>query len=87
MSTSSGSGATVSFAGVIQPVFAQFRDEMLWRMDITSYDVVVANAWRIYSVLIGQDPFAAQMPPASFGSLPPGFVTAFQTWINQGFPP
>ena len=77
----------VSFAKDIVPTLGQYREFMLWRLDLSSYDDVTANAWRIYAVMIGEDPLAAPMPPAGFATLPPGFITTFQSWISQGFPP
>ena len=77
----------VSFKKDIAKPLSPYRDFMLWRLDLSSYDDVKANAWHIYAVMIGEDPLAAPMPPPGFGTLPDGFISTFQNWISQGFPP
>ena len=43
--TASGAAApATSFAKDIVPIFAPYRDNMLWRFDLTDYDAVQANA-------------------------------------------
>ena len=76
--------ANVSFANDIRPLFTQFRAQMLWRMDLTSYDHVKTNAALIYSRITSTgDP----MPAAPFDPLTREQIDMFQTWMNQGCPP
>jgi len=39
---------SVSFEKDIVPIFRQFRDSMMWRLDLTSFDDLKANASMIY---------------------------------------
>ncbi|HYN21186.1 MAG TPA: hypothetical protein VE078_09515 [Thermoanaerobaculia bacterium] len=74
--------ATVSFANDIAPVFHQFRGQMMWRFDLTSYDDVVANNQQILSRIQ-----AKGMPPPPFQPLSDAQIKSFEAWIQQGFPP
>jgi len=76
--------STVSFANDIQPLFTQFRGQMLWRLDLTSYDHVKTNAQLIYNKLTDPND---RMPPAPFEPLTTEQIATFQTWMNQGCPP
>ena len=42
--------SSVSFEKDIVPIFRQFRDSMTWRLDLTSFEDVKANASTIYIV-------------------------------------
>lgn len=73
-----------SFATDIKPLFTQFRGPMLWRLDLTSYDQVKANAQLIYARITDpNDP----MPPAPFEPLTSDQIAKFQQWINDGLLP
>ncbi len=77
----------LSFATDIAPTLQQFRQYMLWRLDLTKYEDVAANALHIQGVITGTDQLAAQMPPAGWEPLPDGFVATFASWIAQNCPP
>ena len=88
MSTPSGgdtAAPATSFAKDIAPIFAPFRDNMLWRFDLTDYDAVKANAQLIDAVI---GPTADNpMPPPPLPPLEPFQVQLFKTWIAQQCPP
>jgi hypothetical protein len=73
--------ATVSFRADIFPLFEQYRGSMLWRLDLTNYDDVKANAALIY------DNISDGMPPAPYASLTKEQIGLFQAWIAQGCRP
>jgi hypothetical protein len=76
--------ATISFANDIQPLFTQFRGQMLWRLDLTSYDQVKANAQLIYNRITDpNDP----MPAAPFPPLTKDQQNAFKAWMDGGMLP
>lgn len=74
--------AAVSFANDIGPLFKQFQGPMMWRLDLTSYDAVKANAALIFGQISTQ-----QMPPPPFPPLTADQIAAFQAWMDQGCPP
>jgi hypothetical protein len=74
--------ATVSFASDIGPLFKQFQGPMMWRLDLTSYDAVKANAPLIFGQISTQ-----LMPPPPFPPLSDAQVATFAAWMKQGFPP
>lgn len=75
-----------SFANDIAPIFNPFRENMLWRFDLTNYDQVKANA-SIIQVFITASP-DGRMPPANYGPpLSAQQIATFQQWIVEGFPP
>ena len=43
---------SVSFEKDIVPIFRQFRDSMMWRLDLTSFDDLKANASMIYNQIL-----------------------------------
>ena len=73
-----------SLAADIKPFFTQFQSQMLWRLDLTSYDQVKANAQLINNKI--NDP-NDPMPPAPFEPLTTDQKDKFQQWINDGFLP
>jgi hypothetical protein len=75
----------VSFANDIMPLFKQFQGAMMWRLDLTSYDAVKANAQTIYNLISAAPP--NNMPPPPFPPLKAEQIAAFQVWMNSGFPP
>ncbi|WP_338847144.1 hypothetical protein V8J88_00320 [Massilia sp. W12] len=72
---------TVSFARDIAPIFAQFRASMTWRLDLTNYDSVKANADMVWSQISTQ-----QMPPAPYPPLTKAQLALFHTWMKEDFP-
>ena len=73
---------TTSFANDISPMFAQYRDRMSWRLDLTDYEDVKENASIIYPQIESGD-----MPPANQGKrFTEDQVKLFQTWIDENFP-
>jgi hypothetical protein len=76
---------SVSFENDIVPVFRQFRGSMLWRLDLTKYEDVKANAAAILAQ-IQTGPKLGGMPPLPYPPLTKKQVDAFQAWINQDFP-
>jgi hypothetical protein len=76
--------ATVSFAKDVAPILKPFRDYMIWRFDLTSYDDVVASSKEIFSRISYQG-----MPPPGSGydPLTEAQIETFRTWIKEGFPP
>jgi hypothetical protein len=74
---------TVSFQIDIVPIFAQYRGSMLWRLDLTNYEDVKANAEMLYSQIIK----GGGMPPAPYESIPADQVALFKKWMAQGFHP
>jgi hypothetical protein len=72
----------VSFASDIMPIFKQFQGPMMWRLDLTSYEAVVANAETIFGRISSKT-----MPPPPFPPLSDDQIAMFQQWIGQGCPP
>jgi hypothetical protein len=73
-----------SFAADIAPMLAPYRDNMLWRLDLTDYEAVKANATAIRDHI---DPSGGDMPPPPLPPLDPGDIGVFQAWITEGCPP
>jgi len=71
----------VSFQNDIMPLFKQFQAEMAWRLDLTSYQDVVANSNTIFSLISTK-----QMPPPPFPPLSDAQIQQFSDWMNSGFP-
>ena len=72
---------STSFANDIQPMFAQYRDRMTWRLDLTLYEDVKDNADIIYYQIS-----TGQMPPANQGRLTQDQIDLFKLWMDQGCP-
>lgn len=72
----------VSFASDIMPLFKQFQGPMMWRLDLTSYDAVKANAETIFDQISTRS-----MPPPPFPPLKAEQIAAFKAWMDAGFPP
>ena len=72
----------VSFSNDIQPLFNQFQGQMMWRLDLTNYDHVKANAQIIYAQING-----GNMPPPPFDPLTLEQIQLFQQWMSEGFAP
>ena len=73
--------AAVSFATQIAPLFAPFRDSMTWRLDLTNYEDMSANANLVYSVIN-----AGGMPPSPYAPLSDEQIALFKNWMTQGSP-
>lgn len=71
----------VRFETHIRPLMRVIdRDNMLWRLDLWSYDDVRTNADEILQRL------QVDMPPQSYGGLwPEEWITLFQRWKNEGY--
>jgi hypothetical protein len=72
----------VSFKNDIAPMFSPYRGSMLWRLDLTNYEDVKANAALIYDQIGSKN-----MPPQPYNSFTPDQVNLFQAWMAQGFYP
>jgi hypothetical protein len=72
----------VSFANDIQPLFKQFQGPMMWRFDLTSYEVCRANAELIWDQISHK-----LMPPPPFQPLSDEQIATFKAWMAAGFPP
>ena len=72
----------VSFSNDIQPLFNQFKGQMMWRLDLTNYDHVKTNAQIIYGQING-----GNMPPPPFDPLTLEQIQLFQQWMSEGFAP
>ena len=76
--------APISFARDIMPVFSPFREQMIWRFDLTRHEDVAANA-KVIQIFIGGE--IPMMPPQPFPPFSKAFVAGFGQWIDQGCPP
>jgi hypothetical protein len=72
----------VSFANDIVPIFQPYRDPMMWRFDLTSYDAVRANAEIIFGQISTQS-----MPPPPISPLTAAQIATFKAWMDEGYPP
>jgi hypothetical protein len=72
----------VTFSNDIMPVFSQFKGQMMWRLDLTNYEHVKANAGIIYNRIA--DPAFGPMPPPPFDPLTSEQVQMFREWMDQG---
>jgi hypothetical protein len=75
----------VSFSNDIMPLFNQFKGQMMWRLDLTNYVHVRANAGLIYNRIA--DPMLGPMPPPPFDPLTSDQVQMFRQWMDEGCPP
>ena len=76
---------SVSFERDIAPVFRQFRGSMVWRLDLTKFEDVKANASMIYSQIVPIQGIAG-MPPPPYPPLTTGQIETFKLWMDEGFP-
>jgi hypothetical protein len=66
----------------IQGIFAPFTSQMMWRLDLGSYDDVVANA----QIILLRIKTFGDMPPPPFPPLTTAQIQTFENWINAGCP-
>ena len=82
------SDKTVSFETDIKPIFAQYKERMMWRFDLTDYNAVKDNATTIREYI---NPYRDRqgnlqpppMPPAPFPPLSQEFRDTFDCWIQS----
>jgi hypothetical protein len=71
----------VKFSSDIRPIFNQFKGPMMWRLDLTNYEHVMANLEIIkYHVNSSDDP----MPPPPLDPLSPDQIQLFNEWVKGG---
>lgn len=75
---------SVSFQNDILPFLYPWREQMMWRLDLTSYTDVKLNASVIWDQISTTPP---SMPPPPFQPLTADQVSLFQQWMNGGYPP
>lgn len=76
---------SVSFERDIAPLFRQFRGSMMWRLDLTKFEDVKANASMIYSQITPSQGIV-NMPPPPYPPLTTQQREIFKSWMNEGFP-
>lgn len=69
----------ISFANDIAPFFKQYRGQMMWRFDLTSYEDVKHNAELIYGRISSKD---SPMPPSPFPPLRKSVIEHFKAWMD-----
>jgi hypothetical protein len=69
----------------IAPVFRQFRGSMMWRLDLTIFEDVKANASQIYRQAIPTGGIVG-MPPPPTPPLTNEQIATFKTWMDEGCP-
>ena len=71
----------VSFAQDIRPIFAQYKEPMMWRFDLTNYEAVKNNAQQISEYIS-----LGYMPPPNFPPLTKEFLATYKQWMTEGCP-
>jgi len=74
----------VTFSNDIQPLFNQFKAQMMWRFDLTNYEHVKANATIILGRIDGSN---GPMPPPPLDPLTKEQIQTFRDWMNDGYLP
>jgi hypothetical protein len=74
--------AQVSFKQDIEPTFAKYQAQMMWRFDLTNYSAVKQNAQLIWSRING-----GNMPPAPYESLSAQFLATYKLWMDGNCQP
>ncbi len=73
-----------SFEKDIMPLLEPYKGAMLWRLDLTDYSHVKANADLLYTRLTDEgDP----MPPVEMGGPQEIIARRFKAWMDAGCPP
>jgi hypothetical protein len=75
----------VSFEKDIAPLFRQFRSSMMWRLDLTKFEDVKANAPMIYGQIVPNLGIVG-MPPPPYPPLTTEQIATFKSWMDEGFP-
>ncbi|HLM67938.1 MAG TPA: hypothetical protein VK358_10435 [Longimicrobium sp.] len=70
----------------IAGIFAPFTNQMMWRLNLNSYEDVKANASIISSNINWQNGSAPSMPPPPFPPLPGNQIAMFDAWVKAGCP-
>ena len=73
-----------SFERDIRPMFEPFAAAMMWRLDLTNYRAVLANAQTISERI--SDP-GNPMPPPPFPMLTSDQIALFKSWMDNGCKP
>jgi hypothetical protein len=76
---------SVSFEKDIAPLFRQFRGSMMWRLDLTKFEDVKANASRIYNQIV-PNLGIVRMPPPPYPRLTNEQIAMFKSWMDEGCP-
>jgi hypothetical protein len=71
----------LTFENDIAPIFSQWVDRMMWRLDLSKYEDVKANAEIIYDQIS-----QGGMPPPPYPGLAPADIATFKTWMEAGCP-
>ena len=71
----------VTFNNDILPLFFKWKSQMAWRLDLSSYEDVKANAEIIYEQLA-----EGNMPPPNIATMTTEQIQLFKTWMNDGCP-
>ncbi|MFT4924964.1 MAG: hypothetical protein ACI8WB_001054 [Phenylobacterium sp.] len=77
----SGSGDFVTFNKDIEPAFAPYRNQMMWRLDLTNYEAVKENAQLIWTQIE-----SGSMPPPPREPFSQCFLDTYQQWMKNGCP-
>jgi len=78
--------ATTSFQRDIMPLLSPWREQMIWRFDLTSYDHVKGNAETIWEYISSDDP-GGVMPPPPYPALTREQIALFRQWMSDNCPP
>jgi len=73
---------TVSFADDIAVLFYPFKNQMMWRFDLTNYEDVKTNYDQILSRISSKDD---PMPPPPYNRLSDKDIETFRAWKVGGF--
>jgi len=75
-----------SFQNDIAPIFAPFVAQMMWRLDLSNYENVKANAATIQQ-LITASADNGRMPPAPYPGLRQEDIDTYNQWMTEQCPP
>ena len=73
--------SSVSFEKDLAPLFRQFRGSMMWRIDLTKYEDMKANASTIWTQISTN-----QMPPPPYPQFTKQQLAMFKSWMDEGCP-
>jgi hypothetical protein len=86
MSNTAPAAAVPGWEEDIAGIFAPFVSQMMWRLDLNSYENVKANASIIADNIEWSDGDPPGMPPPPFPPLPQPQVALFKAWVAAGCP-